>query len=151
MTEVLGENWDQEEWATVKRRILQALREGQGTDYQDMLDEILLRMPGKQPPMLYVANMVTAVLIELHQLREDAKSGGFADSLQTWGLPKDVWLNAMEGLTLGLTLVERANRSVTSRLLSYCRPYHDHLDTLSAEDKTQLSDFAQEAMRIIEI
>jgi DNA-binding Lrp family transcriptional regulator len=151
MSEILGENWDQEEWESVKRRILASLRERKEEDYQAMLDEVLLRIPASKSHMAYVADMMTAVFIELHLLREQTKASGLGDSLQALGLPKDAWLNAMEGLAIGLSFVERANRSVTSRLLLYCHKYQDHVSKLSEKDKTELSDFAQEAMSIMDV
>jgi len=150
MAQLAGEDWDRKEWETVKERILQALRAGKGTDYQDLLDEILLRIPEQKSPMLYATEMITAVLLNLHQLREEARVNSFVDGLRALGLPEELGLNALAGLTLGLSFVERANRRITSLLLSYSRKYQDHLTRLSAENKSRLSDFTQEVMRIIE-
>ncbi|MDH7485680.1 MAG: helix-turn-helix domain-containing protein [Anaerolineae bacterium] len=146
MSQLAGVGWDREEWEGVKERILQALREGRGTDYHDLLEEILLRIPERKSPMLYAAEMVTAVLLHLHQLKKEARSSNLLESLRALGLPSE-----LAGLTLGLTLVERANRRVTSLLLSYSRKYQEHLARLSSESKQRLSDFAQEVMKIVEI
>ena len=145
MAQLAGKGWDQEEWEGVKERILQALREGRGTNYQDLLEEILLRIPGRKSPMLYGAEMITAVLLHLHQLKEEARGSSLLESLRALGLPND-----LAGLTLGLSFVERANRRITSLLLSYSRKYQEYLAKLSAESKQRLSDFAQEVMKIVE-
>ena len=150
MAELAGEAWDREEWAAVKAHILQALREGKGTDYQDLLEEILLRLPEQKSPMLYATEMITAVLLSLHQLKE-AKAGDLSERLEALGLPGEVGLQALAGLTIGLTFAERANRRITSLLLSYSRKYQDHLARLSGENKRRLSEFTQEVMRIIEV
>lgn len=145
MAQLAGEGWDRGEWEGMKERILQALREGRGTDYQGLQEEILLRIPERKSPMLYGAEMITAVLLHLHQLKEEAKGSSLLESLRTLGLPGE-----LAGLTLGLSFVERANRRITSLLLSYSRKYQDHLAKLSAESKQRLSDFAQEVMKIVE-
>lgn len=150
MAELAGEAWDREEWGAVKAHILQALREGKGTDYQDLLEEILLRLPERRSPMLYAMEMITAVLLSLHQLKE-AKAGDLSERLEALGLPGEVGLQALAGLTMGLTFAERANRRITSLLLSYSRKYQDHLARLSGDNKRRLSEFTQEVMRIIEV
>lgn len=150
MAQLAGQGWNTAEWDEVKERILTVLREGKGTDYQSLLEEILLRIPERKSPMLYAAEMITAVLLNLHQLREEAKASSLLENLRALGWPGELGLSALAGLTLGLTFVERANRRITSLLLSYSRKYQDHLARLSAENKERLSDFAQEVMYIIE-
>ncbi len=151
MAQLAGESWDTAEWDEVKARILAALRENKDTGYEDLLEEILLRIPERKSPMLYAAEMITAVLLSLHQLREEAKASGLLENLRALGWPGELGLSALAGLTLGLTLVEKANRRITTLLLSYAQKYQDHLARLSAENKKKLSDFAQEVMRIVGI
>jgi len=148
MAQQAGEDWDKKEWERVRERILQALDERKGA-YQNLLDEILLRIPKRKSPMLYVTEMITAIFLQLHQLRDDLKVNGIFPDLHLVGLPDELGLNALPGLTLGLTLVEKANRRVTTLLLSYTQKYQDSLARLSAENKKRLSDFAQEVMKIV--
>jgi predicted transcriptional regulator len=148
MTQQAGEDWDKKEWERVRERILQALDERKGA-YQNLLDEILLRIPKRKSPMLYVTEMITAIFLQLHQLRDELKVNGIFPDLHLVGLPDELGLNALPGLALGLTLVEKANRRVTTLLLSYTQKYQDNLARLSAENKKRLSDFAQEVMKIV--
>lgn len=148
MAQQAGEDWDKKEWERVRGRILQALDERKGA-YQNLLDEILLRIPKRKSPMLYATEMITAIFLQLHQLRDDLKVNGIFPDLHLVGLPDEFGLNALPGLTLGLTLVEKANRRVSTLLLSYTQKYQDHLARLSAENKKRLSDFAQEVMKIV--
>lgn len=147
MAELAGTGWNQEEWATVKERILAALHEGRGTDYQELLDQILLRIPQRNRPMLYAAETITAVILNLYQVKEEAEAAGLFDHLRRMGRPGELGLSALAGLTMGLSLVERANRRFTSQLLSYARKYQDSLNKLSSEGQRSLADFAQEVMR----
>jgi predicted transcriptional regulator len=148
MAQQAGEDWDKKEWERVRERILQALDERRGA-YQNLLDEILLRIPKRKSPMLYATEMITAIFLQLHQLRDELKINGIFPDLHLVGLPDELGLNALPGLTLGLTLVEKANRRVTTLLLSYTQRYQDNLARLSADNKKRLSDFAQEVMKIV--
>ena len=151
MAQLAGGDWGKEEWEQAKERILQALREIKDANYQNFLDEILLRIPERKSPMLYVAEMITAAMLSLNQLKGEAEASGLFKQLRALGFPGELGLNALAGLTLGLTLVEKANRRVTTLLLSYTQKYQDNLAKLSAENKKRLSDFAQEVMKIMGI
>jgi DNA-binding PadR family transcriptional regulator len=149
--EAAGERWDREEWEQTRGSILQSLREGKGPDYQNLLEEILSRIPEHKSPMLYVTEMTTAAILNLNQLREEAEARGLFKNLRSLGFPNELGLNALAGLNLGLTMVEKANRRVTTLLVSHTQKYQDHLARLSAENKKRLSDFAQEVMKIVGI
>ena len=148
--ELAGEDANHSEWETVKTRTLEALRAGKGTDYEGLLEEILARLPQRESSMLYAAEMITAVILSLHQLREDASAAGLLDKLRALGLPGEAGLSALAGLTLGLSFVERINRRLIGLLLSYIGRYQEILSHLSAENKRRLSNFAGEVMRIVE-
>jgi DNA-binding MarR family transcriptional regulator len=149
MRQLAGEAWDREEWETVKAHIIQALLAGQGSGYESLLEEILARLPERKVPLVYTAEMVTAIILSLHQLREEAPSSKLWERLRDLGLPEEVGLNALSGLAVGLSLVERANRRLTRKLLSATRQYQDYLADLSAESRRRLSEFTAEVMRIV--
>jgi len=146
--ELTGRAAEWEEWETAKRHILEALEAGE-EGYQDLLEEILARLPSRKSPMLYAAEMITAIILSLHQLREEASAAGLFDTLRSLGLPGAVGLSALAGLTLGLSFVERINRRLVSLLLSYTARYQEILSRLSAENLQRLSNFAGEVMRIV--
>jgi len=146
IADLAGDKWDREEWTAVKERILAALHAGKGTDYEGLLDEILLRIPQRKTSMLYATETITAVILNLYQVREEAEAAGLFDYVRRMGRPGELGLSALAGLTMGLSLVERANRRFTSQLLSYTRRYQDSLSTLSGESRRALADFAREVM-----
>jgi len=145
LAQVSGAEGERGEWETAKDRLLQALREARGTDYQDLLERLLQRLPERKSPTVYVTEMVTAVLLYLHQLKGEVKGSSLLENLRALGLPGEV-----AGLTVGLSFVERANRRITSLLLSYSRKYQEYLARLSSESRQRLSDFAEEVMAIVE-
>ncbi len=148
LTHLAGKEWDTGEWEEVKEKILQSLRKGQRGDYEDILNEILLRIPKHKSPMLYMAEMITAVILNLHQLRGLAVAKPF-EKLRALGLPGELGLSTLAGLIVGLSFVERANRRFTTLLLSYTQRYQEYLVELSSDDKQRLSDFAQEVLKIV--
>lgn len=149
MADLAGDQWDKAGWEQIKEQILQALRDGKGTDYEDLLQEILLRIPERKSPMLYLAETITAVILGLYQIEGKASAQGLFKKLGSLGPAGELGLNAIGGLILGLSLVERANRRLTSILLSYTQKYQTYLAYLSAEKRRLLSDFAQEVIRIL--
>ena len=149
ISDLVGDEWDQEEWTEVKERILAALHAGKGTDYEGLLNEILLRLPRRKTPMLYAAETITAVILNLYQVKDAAETMGLFEHLRRLGRPGALGLSALAGLTMGLSLVERANRRFTSQLLSFSRKYEDSLSKLSADSQSALADFAREVMNAI--
>ena len=147
--QLAGEAWDREEWEGVKTHIIQALQAGKGDGYETLLEEILARLPERKVPLVYTAEMVTAVILSLHELREEAPGSKLWERLRDLGLPEEVGLNALGGLAVGLSLVERANRRLTLKLLSATRQYQDYMADLNAEGRRRLSEFTAEVMRIV--
>jgi DNA-binding MarR family transcriptional regulator len=149
MSQLAGQAWESEEWDQVRERILRALHDGRGTGYQDLLNEILLRIPQRKSPMLYAGELITAVILHVYQLRGEAGTRRLFTTLKSLGLPGELGLNALTGLTLGLTLVERANRRFATMILSYAAKYEEHLARLSAENRRSLADFVREVLETI--
>ena len=148
--ELAGKALGQGEWEAVKTRILEALQAGKEKGYQDLLEEILARLPQRQSPVLYAAEMITAIILSLQQLREGTSATGLPDKLRSLGLPGEAGLRALAGLALGLSFVKRMNRRLISLLLSYTGRYQEILSRLSTENLQRLSNFAGEVMKIVE-
>ena len=149
MHRLAGERWDQEQWETIKVRIIQALQAGPGEDYEPLLEDLLARLPERKTPLIYTAEMVTAVILSLYQLKEQVPTSQLWEHLRDLGLPEEVGLNALGGVAMGLSLVEQTNRRLTLKLLSYTRQYQDYLADLNAESRRRLSEFTAEVMRIV--
>lgn len=155
--EMAGDDWDTEGWKAAKARILRSLWEGKGTDYHDLLEEVLARIPERRNPLLYAAEMVTAVILSLYQLgvpprdgKQEAAHSPLLASARALGLPDELGLGALAGLAVGLSLVERANRRVASLLLSHTSRYQEMLSQLTEENRRRLADFVGEMMKIVE-
>jgi len=139
-----------EEWETIKMRVLEALQAGDKRRYQDLVEEILARLPSCKSPLLYAAEMITAVILSLRQLQEEASAAGLFDRVRSLGLPGEAGLSALGGLALGLSFVEQVNQGLIVQLLSYLTRYQEIIANLSAESKQRLANFAGEVMRVVE-
>jgi hypothetical protein len=139
---------DEAEWEELKERILQSLWKRKG-EYDQMLDDLLSRIPQQKSPMLYSTEMITAIVLQMCQLREEARARLLKDARKLMAAGES-GLNALAGLPLGLTLVEEVNRSFTNKLLSYVERYQEYLTRLSGESKKALTDFFLEVVKAVE-
>jgi DNA-binding MarR family transcriptional regulator len=146
----VNEQWDQTEWETGKTHLLEALKARKGTDYRDLLEEILARLPHCRSPMLYAAETITAVLLGLHQLKRDVSAAGLLKRLRSVGLPGEAGLRALAGLALGLSFAEGIDHDLAGQLLSRIGRYQEILSRLSVENLRRLSGFAGEVMKTVE-
>ena len=149
LSELADDNVNEREWDEAKAGILQALEQGKGTDYQEMLEEVLLRIPERRTPLLFGADMVTAIILAFYELRDTAAARRILPHLRRFGPPGWAILYSLAGFSMALSLVEKANRRTTSLLLSYSQQFREHLDNLAGKDKTRLSDFVYEVLQAV--
>ena len=140
-------SWDRAEWEKVKGYILVALR--QRTDHQNLLDEILARLSERTTPLVYAAQMATAVILNLLLVKGEASAAALVERLKELGLPGEMGLNALSGLAVGLSFVERANQRISDRLLAAPLIYQQSLGRLGAEGTRHLSSFVQEVLKVV--
>jgi len=117
--------------------------------YQGLLDELLLRIPERTSPLLFAADMVTAIILVFYELRDTSAARRLFPHLRWFGPPGWAALYSLAGFSLALSLVEKANRRATSLLLSYSQQFREHLDNLTGKDKTRLSDFVYEVLQAV--
>ncbi len=149
--DLTGGTMGQDEWEAVKMRILDTLRASTDADYDRLLEEILARLPQRESPMLYAAELITAVILSLRQLRKDVSATSLFERLRSLSLPGEAGLKALTGLTLGLSAVECVNQRMVSLLLSYAGRYQEILSRLGAENLRRLSNFTGEVIEAAEM
>ncbi|MDY7079776.1 MAG: hypothetical protein SXV54_23065 [Chloroflexota bacterium] len=151
LAELTGNTLDEQEWKEAKASILRALEQGQGksTGYQTLLDELLQRIPERKSPLLFAADMVTAIILVFYELRDTATAKKIFSHLRWFGPPGWAVLYSLAGFSLALSLVEKANRNATSLLLSYSQQFREHLNNLTGGEKARLSDFVHDVLRAI--
>jgi len=147
LAELAGNSLSERKWEEAKTNILQALEKGRNTDHQVLLNELLLRIPERKTPLLFAADMVTAIILVFYELRDTAAARRIFPNLRWFGPPGWAVLYSLAGFSLALSLVEKANRRATSLLLSYSQQFRQHLDSLTGGDKARLSDFVYDVLR----
>lgn len=104
-----------EEWEEVKARVLMALRSGGPPGYEDLLGEILARMPETRSPLAYAAEVLTALLLSLreakHKFGPRSPLGILLDN--TAG---KMGMSMLAGLAFGLSAADRVNDRAHARL-----------------------------------
>jgi hypothetical protein len=147
MPDTEGRAWDLAEWERVKTEILSGLR--QPSEYHKLLEEISSSLSERTTPLVYAAQVATAVILNMLLIEDDKTASALVERLRALGLPDDVGLDALGGLTVGLSFVERANRRVTEKLLSATRGYQQALEGLGGEGRRHLSSFIREVMHVV--
>jgi predicted transcriptional regulator len=144
-----GDSANQEDWQIVKEQILQKLREGQAGGYEDLLSSLLGRIPERRSPLIFVTELITAVILTLASIQEAPEIRTLMERLSRIGLPQEVGLSILSGIGMLLSVLERTNRRSATILLNQVSRYEDALSQLSEESRQQLSEFTREAVRIL--
>ncbi len=145
-----GEYVNPREWEAVKEQILKQLETGKAGDYTTLLEELLARTPQQRSVVIYVAGMITAIILGLESLRNTAEAHGLRDRLKEVGKIGELGLNMFAGLGMGLSVAERLNRRLASFLLVQSSRFQSALSQLSDENRRRLTEFTQEVMQIVE-
>ena len=143
--------WSEDEWQQARVRILDELRSGKAADYEALLDELLRRLPDQRSPATYLTQMVTAIALGLHALKGVADMSGIRNIMRKVGLPGELDLSALAGLTVGLSLVERLNRRFRNAFLVHAKKYQRVLGGLDLENRRRLAEFTREILEIVGI
>lgn len=149
LDELAGGAAEDEDWEVVKARTLNQLRAGDAAGYEDLLANLLTRIPERKSAVIYLAEMTTAILLALRELRDSVEASGLGRLLQRIGLPGEIGLSALAGVGITLSTMERVNRGVSSFLLMQSGKYQTLLAQVSEENRRRLSDFAREVTKII--
>jgi len=150
LARLAGRDVNQQEWEAVKEHILQQLEAGKAEDYESLLEELLARTPDQRSPVIYAAEMITAIILGLESLRSTAEAHGLRDRLKEIGKVGELGLGIFTGLGMGLSVAERLNRRLASFLLVQSSRFQAALTQLSDESRRQLTEFTREVMQTIE-
>jgi hypothetical protein len=143
--------WSEPEWEEARSRILDQLRSGKAADYETLLDELLKRLPDQHSPTVFLTQMVTAIALGLHSLKGVADLNGIRNAIRKVGLPGELDLSALAGLTVGFSLVERLSRRFGSAFAVHAKKYQRVLAGLNLESRGRLAEFTREILDIVGI
>jgi DNA-binding MarR family transcriptional regulator len=142
----------EEEWQTLRARVLGRLRQARGANVREALSELLARLPEAGAPLTYCTEMTAALLLNMK--RVGARAVGLSPfralaALRSGGATD---LEALAGLSVGATLVDEdeTSTSLTQRLLDHARRYQANLGRLSEDARAQLVQFLEEALEALD-
>jgi len=143
--------WSEREWEQARTRILDQLNSGKAADYETLLDELLKRLPHEHSPTAFLAQMLAAIVLGLRSLKGVADLTDIRNAIRKVGLPGELDLSALAGLTVGFSLVERLNRRFGSAFAVLAKKYQRVLAGLNLEDRGRLAEFTREILDIVGI
>ncbi|MCE5259804.1 MAG: hypothetical protein LLG44_12235, partial [Chloroflexi bacterium] len=110
---------------------------------------LLDRIPEKRSPLIFVTELITAVILLLSTVREAPEVHALFELLEQVGLPHKYSLNVLSGIAMLLSVVGRANRRYSTIILSQVSRYEEALAQLSEESRRLVSEFTREAVHIL--
>jgi len=138
-----------EAWEEARKRILQQLHDGKADGYERLLNELLIRISERRSPLIYMTEMITATILSVASIQKAAEDKGLLDRLRRIGLPGEIGLSALAGISSALSVIEEVNLRFSTFLLEQSGKYHEMLTQISEEKRNQLSDFAREVAKIV--
>jgi len=148
--DLTSEGWNQTTWDKVASRLLDALKTTKNAQYNSLFENIVAQLPDSRSPMIYTAQMIVAVVLCTHQLRQTIPTERTLEILRNTGLPGRMGLSALAGLAVGLSFAEGINQHLMALLLSHIAEYQSIISRLHTENLERLSNFASEVINIVE-
>jgi hypothetical protein len=144
-----GNTANLEDWQLVKEEILRKLRAGQAAGFEDLLADLLARIPERRSPLIFVTELVTTVILSLAAIQDSPEVHSILTQLRRIGLPEGIGLSVFSGISMFLSALERANRHTTSVLLSQIHYFEEALAQLNEESRRQLGEYTREVVHIL--
>lgn len=140
-----------EDWQVVKEQILQQLRDGKANEYEELLSNLLLRVPERRSPLIYVTELITAMILMLYTLQDRPEIHAVMERLDRIGLPKEIGLGVLSGVAMLLSVLERTNRHYSTILLGQISRFEDTLAQMSEKSRKQIGEFTREVVHILSV
>jgi len=143
-----GESQGQEEWEDVKARIMESLRQGKASEYQDLLRELLTRIPEAGSPLVRCAEVITALLLSLRETKHTFGRRSPVSMLLAAPVGK-LSMSILAGLILGLSFVDQRVQRLLVNYQEYTEKYEASLQELSRGSLAKLHRFTREVWNIL--
>lgn len=138
-----------EEWASFKARILQRLQEIGQVSCGELLRDLLKRLPERRRPLMFCAEMVTVLLLNLMYVRAKVSGVDWVEALSSLTDRGEAGLGALAGLSLGSAFSASSDHRFLEALYANVQRYQKTIHGLSEESQRRLSDFLKEAIRVL--
>ena len=137
---------EQDEWDDVKARILANL--AKADDYQEILNELLARMPQPRSSLVRCGEAITALLLSLREARRELAEKSSIDDLLKAPASK-LRMSILAGLILGLSHADQRMQRFVGTYQEYAEKYEASLQELSRDSLQKLHRFTCEVWDVL--
>jgi energy-coupling factor transport system substrate-specific component len=139
---------EQDEWEDVKARIFTNLSRGKADNYQEILDEMLARIPEPRSPLVRCAEIITVLLLNLRGARQELTRPSSIDNILKAPANK-LRMSILAGLILGLSHANRRMRRLLGIYEEYAEKYEASLKELNRDNLSKLHQFTRDVWDIL--
>jgi len=143
-----GDIREQEEWEDVKARILNNLSQGKAERYQDILNDLLAKIPESRSSLVQCAEAMTALLLNLREAKQELIQHSSVDSILKAPASK-LRMSILAGLILGLSTADQEAQRWLGRYQEYAEKYEASLQELSRDSLLKLHRFTRDVWTIL--
>lgn len=144
-----GDNQETEAWEETTAEILRRLESIPQSSYESFLGELLNRLTHQKSPLVYLTEMSTAIVLALDSVRDRAEQIKPLDQLEKLGLPGEIDLSALPGISLSLALLEQVNDRASTFLAEQSGIFNTALKTMDEEKQRLVSEFTRRVTKIV--
>lgn len=134
---------EQDEWNDIKTRILTNLSKGEAEDYKDILSELLARMPEPRSSLVVCAEVMTALLLNLREVKQEMTEQSSVDNILKAPASK-LRMSILAGLILGLSYADQRAPRFLSIYQEYTEKYEAALQELNRDSLLKLHRFTRD-------
>lgn len=138
-----------EEWETVRRQVLTALRSGEAAIRNDLLRDVAALVPNARSPLAYAGEVITVLLLNLHEAKHKFGPRSPLGMLLENTAGK-LGMSMLAGLAFGLSATHRAHERLWTDLPKHIRRYEAAVQELSAERVQALREFVGEVVSALQ-
>lgn len=148
ISSLAGKVSEQEEWEDIKAHILASLRKSKAKDYQELLDELLTKIPEIKSPLELCAQIVTALLLSAREAKLKLADQSSINAIIMAPVNR-MSMSILAGLIMGLSLSDRKMKSVFGDYHIYTNKYGEALRKLNRNGLIALHHFTREVWMIL--
>jgi len=143
-----GDIREQDKWDDVKARILKNLSQGKADDYQEVLNELLIKTPEPRSSLVQCAEIMTALLLNLREARQELTEQISVDNILKAPASK-LRMSILAGLILGLSHADQEAQRLLGVYQEYAEKYEASLQELSRDSLLKLHRFTRDVWSIL--
>jgi hypothetical protein len=139
---------EQDEWDDIKARILTNLSRGKADGCDNILNELLPKIPQQQSSLVQCAESITALLLNLRGVKQELSEQNSVDNLLKAPVSK-LRMSILVGLILGLSHAKREAQQLSGIHQEYAEKYEASLQELNRDSLQKLHRFTIDVWNII--